>query len=77
VYNYKRYRNPLRGDGDGSNGYGFVEMSSKDEAKKVIDEMSGKEFMGRTININPAKSKVNRRRNTRSQDFTDRRQKRR
>ena len=23
VYNYKRYRNPLRGDGDGTNGYGW------------------------------------------------------
>ena len=61
-----------------SNGYGFVEMPSKDEAEKAIDEMNGKEFMGRIININPAKSKVNRRRgSSRSQDFTDRRQKRR
>ncbi|QGY48240.1 SusC/RagA family TonB-linked outer membrane protein [Maribellus comscasis] len=24
VYNYKRYRNPVRGDGDNSNGYGWV-----------------------------------------------------
>lgn len=37
VYNYKRYRNPLRGDGDGSNGYGWV--AHRNRANYVVQNM--------------------------------------
>ncbi|MHC4149967.1 MAG: RNA recognition motif domain-containing protein [Planctomycetota bacterium] len=43
-----------------SKGFGFIEMPSKDEAEKAIEEMNGKEFMGRAINVNEAKPKVDR-----------------
>ena len=38
-----------------SRGFGFVEMSSDDEAKKAIAELSGKELDGRAIVVNEAK----------------------
>ena len=38
-----------------SRGFGFVEMSSKNEAQAAIDGLNGKEFMGRTINVNEAR----------------------
>ena len=60
-----------------SNGYGFIVMSSKNDAEKAIEEMNGKEFMGQTINVNPAKPKINRRAGGRSRDFTNRGQGRR
>jgi RNA recognition motif-containing protein len=44
-----------------SKGFGFIEMPSKDEAEKAIREMNGKEFMGRTLNVNVAKPKTDRR----------------
>lgn len=43
-----------------SKGFGFIEMPSKAEAEKAIEEMNGKEFMGRAINVNEAKPKVDR-----------------
>ena len=45
-----------------SKGFGFIEMPSKDEAEKAIGEMNGKEFMGRTLNVNVAKPKTDDRR---------------
>jgi len=36
-------------------GFGFVEMSSEDEAKKAIEMFDGKELDGRTIIVNEAK----------------------
>ena len=44
-----------------SKGFGFVEMPSKDEAEKAIEEMNGKEFMGRALSVNVAKPKTDRR----------------
>lgn len=38
-----------------SRGFGFVEMSSDDEAKKAIDELNGKDLDGRAIVVNAAK----------------------
>ena len=38
-----------------SNGYGFVEMSSEDEAEKAIDNMNGKEFMEKSLVVNEAR----------------------
>ena len=38
-----------------SKGFGFVEMSSEEEAKKAIDTFDGKEFEGRSIKVNEAR----------------------
>ena len=38
-----------------SRGFGFVEMSSDDEAKKAIAELNGKTLDGRAIVVNEAK----------------------
>ncbi len=38
-------------------GFGFVEMSSGEEAKKAIEAMNGKEFKGRAMNVNEARPK--------------------
>lgn len=38
-----------------SKGFGFVEMSSEEEAKKAIDMFNGKELDGRSITVNEAR----------------------
>ena len=38
-----------------SKGFGFVEMSSEEEAKKAIDMFNGKEFDGRNIKVDEAR----------------------
>jgi len=38
-----------------SKGFGFVEMSTDEEAKKAIEMFDGKELDGRTIKVNEAK----------------------
>ena len=38
-----------------SKGFGFVEMSSDEEAQKAIDTMNGKDFAGRTLTVNEAR----------------------
>ena len=43
-----------------SRGFGFVEMPSKAEAEKAIEEMNGKDFMERVLNVNEARPKVER-----------------
>ena len=43
-----------------SRGFGFVEMPSKDEAEKAIEEMNGKDLMGRVLNVNEARPRVER-----------------
>ena len=43
-----------------SRGFGFVEMPSKDEAQKAIEEMNGKDIKGRAVNVNEAKPKTDR-----------------
>ena len=43
-----------------SRGFGFVEMSSDEEAKKAVDELNGKELDGRTINVSEARPKEDR-----------------
>ena len=43
-----------------SKGFGFIEMPSKEEAEKAIEEMNGKEFMDRVLNVNEARPKVDR-----------------
>ena len=38
-----------------SKGFGFVEMSTEEEAQKAIEALNGKEFEGRTITVNEAR----------------------
>ena len=38
-----------------SKGFGFVEMSSDEEAKKAIDSLNGKELDGRAIIVSEAR----------------------
>ncbi|HHD92535.1 MAG TPA: RNA-binding protein [Candidatus Portnoybacteria bacterium] len=38
-----------------SKGFGFVEMSSSEEAQKAKDELNGKDLDGRNINVDEAK----------------------
>ena len=43
-----------------SKGFGFVEMPSKEEAEKAIEEMNGKDLKGRALNVNEARPKTDR-----------------
>ncbi len=43
-----------------SRGFGFVEMPSKDEATKAIEEMNGKDLQGSPLNVNEARPRANR-----------------
>ena len=43
-----------------SRGFGFVEMPSKNEAQNAIDELDGKDLMGRTLTVNEARPKADR-----------------
>ena len=38
-----------------SRGFGFVEMSSDDEAKKAVEKLNGSDLKGRKINVNEAR----------------------
>jgi cold-inducible RNA-binding protein len=41
-------------------GFGFVEMPNEAEAKKAIESLNGKDFMGRTLNVNEARPRADR-----------------
>ncbi len=41
-----------------SRGFGFVEMSSDSEAKKAVEELNGKDFQGRILNIDEARERT-------------------
>ena len=43
-----------------SRGFGFVEMSSKEEGERAIEELNGKEIDGRELKVNEAKPRENR-----------------
>lgn len=43
-----------------SKGFGFVEMSSEQEAQTAIAGLSGKEIQGRTLTVNEAKPREDR-----------------
>src|SRR3954462_11843629 len=43
-----------------SRGFGFVEMSSNEEAQNAITQFNGKEIDGRGLNVNEARPRENR-----------------
>jgi RNA recognition motif-containing protein len=43
-----------------SRGFGFVEMSSKEEGAAAIEQFNGKEVNGRNLTVNEAKPRENR-----------------
>jgi RNA recognition motif-containing protein len=43
-----------------SKGFGFVEMSSDEEAKAAVDQLNGKELDGRAIVVNEARPREER-----------------
>ena len=43
-----------------SRGFGFVEMSSKDEGQAAIEVLSGRDLDGRALTVNEAKPQENR-----------------
>ena len=43
-----------------SKGFGFVEMSSEEEAQKAIEMLNGKEIEGRNVTVNEAKPQEDR-----------------
>jgi RNA recognition motif-containing protein len=43
-----------------SRGFGFVEMSSKEEGAAAIEQFNGKEVNGRSLTVNEAKPRENR-----------------
>ncbi len=45
-----------------SRGFGFVEMSAKAEAQSAIDGLNGKDLKGRTLNVNEARPRSEKRR---------------
>ena len=47
-------------DTNRSKGFGFVEMSSEEEAKKAVAELDGKDLNGRTIVVNEARPREER-----------------
>lgn len=42
-----------------SKGFGFVEMSAKEQAQAAIAGMNGKEIRGRAVNVNEARPRNN------------------
>ena len=44
-----------------SKGFGFIEMNDDDEAKKAIEELDGKEHLGRDLKVNVARPRKEKR----------------
>jgi len=51
-----------------SKGFGFVEMSAKDEAQSAINDLNGKELKGRALNVNEARPRSDGHRGGRNRD---------
>jgi RNA recognition motif-containing protein len=47
-------------DTNRSKGFGFVEMSSDDEAQKAIETLNGKDLNGRPVNVSEARPREER-----------------
>ena len=46
---------------DRSKGFGFVEMTNDDEAKKAIAELDGRDHLGRALKVNAARPREDKR----------------
>lgn len=46
-------------DSGRSKGFGFVEMSSEEEAQAAIDALNGQDVQGRALTVNVARPKAN------------------
>jgi len=44
-------------DSNRSKGFGFVELEEEEAAQKAIEELDGKEFLGRNLRVNEAISR--------------------
>jgi cold-inducible RNA-binding protein len=44
-----------------SRGFGFVEMTSKDDAQRAIQQLDGKEIKGRAVRVSEARDRDNQR----------------
>lgn len=53
--------------GTRSRGFGFVQMPDEQQAKAAITSLNSKEFMGRTLNVSPARSQSEEGRNSGNQ----------
>jgi RNA recognition motif-containing protein len=49
-----------------SKGFGFLEMPEHDEAEAAINNLNGRDLMGRKINVNEARPRENNRGDSRS-----------
>ena len=47
-------------DSGRSKGFGFVEMSSENDAKTAVEQLNGKELLGRPINVSVARPQEDR-----------------
>jgi RNA recognition motif-containing protein len=47
-------------DSGRSRGFGFVEMTTEDEASKAVEELNGKMLDGRTLTVNEARPRKER-----------------
>ena len=43
-----------------SRGFGFVEMSSEEEAQEAMEKLNGTEYEGRNLTVNEARPRTNR-----------------
>ena len=56
---------PLEKDTGRKRGFAFVEMADAETANAAIDAMNGRDFMGRTLNVNEARPREDHRSATR------------
>ena len=47
-------------DTDNSRGFGFVEMSTQEEAEKAIEALNGTDLQGRALTVNVARPRADR-----------------
>jgi RNA recognition motif-containing protein len=53
---------------DRSRGFGFVEMSTDEEAQKAIDALNGSQLQGRSLTVNVSRPRESRDQGRRSRD---------
>jgi RNA recognition motif-containing protein len=56
----KQVKVPMDRETGRMRGFAFVEMSSEEEENKAIEELDGAEWMGRTLKVNKARPRTER-----------------